>query len=48
MICNRCNGEMSITKDDVKLRKVVNSLGLPFGGSFVCLKCYPNKKNEVE
>ena len=50
-ICNRCNTKMARmkeTEDIQRSKRIVEELGIPYGGSFVCLSCYPEKKVEVK
>jgi len=43
----RLGHEMSRKEDEHIVEPLLKKLGIPFGGSWVCLTCYPNKKNEV-
>jgi hypothetical protein len=47
--CTRCGSEMTRkTTDDESLRKIAKDLGIPYGGSWICLTCYPAKAKECE
>ena len=36
------------TADDESLRKIARDLGIAYGGSWVCLNCFPEKRKETE
>ena len=49
MKCQRCKSEMVELIDKNNIGKLFQKeYGIPFGGRFGCLKCYPKLKEEVK
>lgn len=47
MKCKTCGSRLKALKDDAKVKKACEDLGLPYCGAFVCLKCYPKKESDL-
>lgn len=43
MKCGRCSSELTRVEDDASSKKAAKALGVPYGGSWVCATCYPEK-----
>lgn len=41
MECRRCGTELTKKGDNPDTKKAVERLGVTFGGTYICRRCYP-------